>query len=328
MVTFPEDALVTLPVDEAPHGDPIEWWYFNGFLTDDKGGEYSFHYVAFQAPPADFGVPHLVRVTLDAPGDEPHLQAERVVFMEEESGAPSVYLDSDGWVMRGDGNGNYDVALDVDGIFLELEVSPAREPVFHYKGTGYTNFGPDLWAYYYSYTRQHMTGFVEDESGRRPVTGISWYDHQWGRVENRNTGWDWFGVQLDDGSDLMITHLWMPENGERRALYGTYVTPEGAVLHLDGDALAIEATRTWTSEATGVTYPVAWAVESDPLELSLEVTARNEGAEIVAEVSYWEGAIGVLGTRTGSPVSGRGFAELVGYDPKQLEETTDPLPVP
>ena len=40
---------VSLPDDEGAHLTPIEWWYFNGFLTDDTGAEYSFHYVTFQS---------------------------------------------------------------------------------------------------------------------------------------------------------------------------------------------------------------------------------------------------------------------------------------
>jgi predicted secreted hydrolase len=40
---------VAFPQDEGPHGDPIEWWYFNGLLTDDRSNEYSYHYVTFQS---------------------------------------------------------------------------------------------------------------------------------------------------------------------------------------------------------------------------------------------------------------------------------------
>ena len=319
---------IALPEDEAPHDTPIEWWYFNGFLTDDTDNEYDFHYVVFQGPKGSFGVPHLVRITFGIPGDGSHHQAERLAFIPEESNAPSVYFEKDGWVMRGDGGGNYELAFNLDGIALSLSVSAARDPVLHYKGTGLTDFGPDVWAYYYSYTRQSVTGSIEDASGRRPVSGVSWYDHQWGNLTNRNIGWDWFGIQLDDGSDLMITMLRELGSNQRLALYGTYVSPEGEVLHLGEDAIFIESTRTWTSASTEITYPVAWMVESAPLNLHIEVEAKQEAAEFVTQVSYWEGAVRVSGTRDGRAVTGQGFAELVGYDPKQQEETSNPLPIP
>ena len=44
--------LVALPEYEGPHDSGIEWWYFNGRFTDDRGQEYSYHYVTFQSESA------------------------------------------------------------------------------------------------------------------------------------------------------------------------------------------------------------------------------------------------------------------------------------
>lgn len=115
-----------------------------------KFNEYDFHYVVFQGPKGSFGVPHLVRSTFGIPGDGSYHQAERLAFIPEEFNAPSVYFEKDGWVMRGDGGGNYELAFNLDGIALSLSVSAVRDPVLHYKGTGLLDFGPDAWAYYYS----------------------------------------------------------------------------------------------------------------------------------------------------------------------------------
>ena len=321
----PGQSAVRLPADEAPHNTPVEWWYFNGFLTDGSGGEYYFHYVAFQGEPTPFGVPHLVRLTLATPDGLPRRQAEWLSLMPLESEAPSVYLDQAGWLMRGDGAGNYTLAFDLDGIALNLSVTPAREPVMHFQGTGLTDFGPDTWAYYYSYTRQNLSGHIEDASGRRPVAGVSWYDHQWGRLDNRNWGWDWFGIQLDDGSDLMLTRWWRPETGDQYTLYGTWVSPDGEAVHLANYEGSLTSSRRWTSPDTGVTYPVAWTFVSESLNLTLELEAIQHDSEVKIDVSYWEGAVRLTGTRSGVPVSGKGFAELLGYDPRQVDENRRPL---
>ena len=246
------------------------------------------------------------------------------MFVEEDPGAPGVCPDTDGWVMRGDGLGNYEVAFDLGGISLEARVTPSRGPVFHYKGTGLADFGADGWVFSYSYTRQNMAGHVRDGSGRRPVAGTGWYEHQWGQLDYRSVGWDWLGVQLDDGSDLTVTLLRSPASGRRLARCGTHVSPEGEALHLDEDAVSVQPTRTWVSPDTGAAYPVAWTVESGPLDLRLEVAAAHEQAEFPGRVSCWEGAIHAKGTRGGTPVSGKGFAALVGYAPRQLEDTADP----
>ena len=319
---------MSLPADEAPHDVPIEWWYFNGFLTDEAGNDYNFHYVVFQGAEMDFGVPNLVRVTFGDPGEGRHDQAQRIVFTQAQPVPPSVDLDSGGWLMRGDGNGNYELAFDLNGTAVELSVTSTQEAVLHYKGTGLTDFGDDSWAYYYSYTRQTITGTIEDAMGRRPVSGVSWYDHQWGVLDNQLIGWDWFGLNFDDGSDLMITVLSDLNTGTLIARYGTFASPEGGTVHLDADDLSVDATRTWTSGATDVTYPVVWDVTVDSVKLDIEVAALQEYAEFEAEVSYWEGAVLATGTRDGRYISGQGFAELVGYDPKQADPNFNALPVP
>ena len=35
--------------------------------------------------------------------------------------------------------------------------------------------------------------------------------------------------------------------------------------------------------------------------------------KISVRISYWEGAIDVTGTRSGAPVTGRGYLEMTGY---------------
>ena len=95
------------------------------FLTDYTDNEYDFHYVVFQGPKGSFGVPHLVRITFGIPGDSSHHQAERLAFIPEESNAPSVYFEKDGWVMRGDGSGNYELAFNLDGIANDYDAPGA-----------------------------------------------------------------------------------------------------------------------------------------------------------------------------------------------------------
>ena len=50
-----QDLLVNLPADEGAHPAGIEWWYFNGHLTDDADRDYSFHFVTFQIGANQYG---------------------------------------------------------------------------------------------------------------------------------------------------------------------------------------------------------------------------------------------------------------------------------
>ena len=101
-------------------------------------------------------------------------------------------------------------------------------------------------------------------------------------------------------------------------------------LTLEGDDVSITGQGSWTSPKTGVEYPMGWQVEVGSLGLGLELAPYLEQAESASNVlgvAYWEGAVSVEGRRGGEPVSGWGFVELVGYDPRQLE-VTPPAPTP
>jgi predicted secreted hydrolase len=74
----------------------------------------------------------------------------------------------------------------------------------------------------------------------------------------------------------------------------------------------------WTSGVTGAKYPVAWSMEIPRLGLKLAATTRLKSQELAGgsklAPNYWEGAIGIEGTRGGASVRGLGYLEMTGYD--------------
>ncbi len=322
--------LIFLPGDEAPHNAPVEWWYFNGMLRDGADGEYSYHFVTFQSPGAPGVTPHLLQASLGDHGRGVHYAAERGMLAPERPDARGVDVATSGWVMRGDGGGyqlRFSVGDGDGGTTLELRAVPRRPPTLH-GGSGLVDMGPGAGStYYYSRTRLDVTGWIEDAAGRRPVRGPGWMDHQWGEIAGGRVGWDWASIQLDDGADLMAAVVWQPgESGGRRRLagHGTYVAPGGGVTYVESSNLTITAQGQWDSPETGVAYPMGWRLETGPLELELELTPYIRQAEFdsgILGVAYWEGAVSVAGERGGQPVSGWGFVELAGYDPRQVRIT-------
>ena len=321
--------LVSLPEDEAPHATPVEWWYFNGMLRDDAGGEYSYHFVTFQSPGPPGVTPHLLQATLGDHGQGVHYTAEKAFLAQENPDARGVDVATGVWLMRGGGDG-YEMRLRFarDGPALELTAIPQREPVLH-GGTGLVQMGPEAGStYYYSRTRLEVTGWIEEAGERRQVRGPGWMDHQWGEFVGGRVGWDWTSIQLDDGADLMAVVIWHPDGHRRLSAHGTYAAPGGEVTYLEGDELSIASLGSWTSPETGIQYPMGWRVEIPSLELGLELAPYLEHSEYdssILNAAYWEGAAAVSGQRGGQAVAGWGFVELVGYDPRQAEVT---LPTP
>ena len=329
----PEGPLVSLPADEAPHETPIEWWYFNGFLWDEDGKEYSFHYVTFQSPTLPVGTPHLLHATLGIHADGQHFAGERPALARLDPDAPSVDIDAEGWVMRGGAAGDYDLWFDLGGRSVELEATSTREPVLH-DSTGLVAMGEAGETYYYSRTRMELEGWLQDADGRHQVHGSGWMDHQWGKISRVDVGWDWVNLHLDDGSDLMVAVVWKPAPpdapcanapcpvaGQRVAAYATFVHTDGTVTHVPGEGVSMDAVQEWTSPSTGIPYPSGWRLRVEPLEVDLFLEPVLANAEFdageVLPVVYWEGAVAASGSARGASVEGRGFAELVGYDPNQ-----------
>ena len=325
----PSAAAVVFPEDEGPHDTPVEWWYFNGMLRDEAGGEYSYHFVTFQLEGTPGGTPHLLQATLGDHRSGAHYDAETLALAPVHAEATGVDIATGDWLMRGGPDG-YDMRFQFSGpdgpIDLELSAVSQREPVLH-GGSGLVDMGPEAGStYYYSRTRLAVSGWMEDTGGRREVSGPGWMDHQWGDVTRRDIGWDWSSIQLDDGSDLMVAVIWDPDGLRHLAGHGTYREPDGDVTYYYEDDISITLLGVWVSPETGVEYPSGWRVEVAPLGLDLELTPFVEQAEFasgVIKVSYWEGAVSVAGQREGQPVTGWGFVELVGYDPKQLESGPD-----
>ena len=323
--TTPEP-LITLPADEGPHDSAIEWWYFNGLLTDDRGREYSYHYVTLQSKAIETAVPHVLQASLGDHTAGKHLTGEQVLIDTLDLDATGVDVAVNGWRMRGDGD-SYILKFTLGEYTLDLEAVSTRPPVLH-QGVGLVDLGPAGDTFYYTRPRLDVTGSITIGGEQRPVTGAAWMDHQWGDVVGQRVGWDWVSVQLDDGSDLMAVLVWDPLNRAPFAGYGTFVSSDGSVLTLEEADVSITSTETWTSGATGIEYPSGWTLTVDSLDLRLELEPVLKDSEFAGSrftpAAYWEGEVRVAGTVRGRSVGGRGFVELVGYDPSQLNPTPAP----
>jgi predicted secreted hydrolase len=142
------------------------------------------------------------------------------------------------------------------------------------------------------------------------VQGSSWFDHEWGTsaLGPEATGWDWFGLQLEDGRELMLFHIRTSDGGIAQTSGGTLVEADGTHRWLNADEFTIEPITTWTSSITDTTYPSGWkiSIPEEGLELVVEPLVKDQ--EMRLNLEYWEGAVQVSGT-----VNGQGYVELTGY---------------
>ncbi len=340
---------IELPRDDGPHARLTEWWYYTGHLAAADGRTFGFEYVIFRAERGGFPVswashlavtdeqggrflyaqrseigPQVDRSPRDA-GDEPTGFTLALTGFDPARPATAA---NPSWTM--DGGGGRDrlaAALSPDeaaasgdpaGIGLSLGLEPGPGPTLH-GGDGWIEFGPAGGSYYYSRTRMPAAGTITLDGKAIDVRGSAWFDHQWGDfIAVGGGGWDWFAVNLDDGSDLTLS-LVRALDGSRSLVYGTLVLPDGAARQVPGSAISVSATGSWTSPRTGATYPAGWRARIDAgdrhLDLVLVPTVADQELDTRATtgVVYWEGSQRVTGTRDGRPVTGHGYVELTGY---------------
>ena len=321
------EGIVRLPDDEGAHLTPVEWWYFNGHVDTDNGRTFSYHFVTFQSALESGLTPRLKQLSWTDHEQEIHLVDERADFPLVEATSGEFDLTTGDWRMSGDGK-FYELSFSIEDYTVELEGRSTKPPVLHDE-TGYVDLGIAGKTYYYSHTDLETSGTVSVDGSSYPVKGNAWMDHQWGDFSTAQIGWDWFSLNMDDGSDLMVSVVWEQEGAEHIETYGTFVPSEDLPsVHLTGDDISIESTDTWTSPDTGGEYPMGWRLRVDSLNLDLVLTPVLKGAEFTQTsfipVIYWEGAVTAKGSRNGNPISGRGFVEMVGYAPTTIPNLTTP----
>ncbi len=317
---------VNLPGDEGIHLAPVEWWYFNGHLDGPNGNRYSFHFVTFITVTEDGQIPQLMQLSLADHGEGLYLTDEKpspVNNLQPAQGSFS--FDLAGWHMSGDGS-SYELAFDTGGYTLDLAAISQRPAVLH-QGEGLVDLGRAGKTFYYSRTRLDISGTLTRNGMQFEVAGKAWMDHQWGDLITQSIGWDWASLQLDDGSELMISLVWDSSTGQPITSYGTYVParsdnrPGGTPAlsrHLPGSDISLTPTGAWSSPTTGVEYPSGWLLEISSLDLAARLVPVQQNAEfgdsVYVPIAYWEGAVTVTGTKEGNRITGKGFVELVGYD--------------
>ncbi len=202
-----------------------------------------------------------------------------------------------------------------DGVVLDLVLESAKPPVLQ-GDEGLSQKGPEPGnaSYYYSLTRLAARGAVAVQDEPVEVEGWAWLDREWGTsaLGPELEGWDWFSIQLDDLTELMVYRL-RRHDGETDPLSrGSFVHADGTTVGLGADDLVLVATGRWRSPRGG-TYPSAWLLQVPRLDLELRVQPVLADQEVDLSFRYWEGAVTVTGRRGAEPVAGHGYVELTGY---------------
>ena len=322
----------SFPEDHGPHRDfRNEWWYITGNLDGENDERFGFELTIFRfslTPVQDHdpnasawktNQVYIGHFAITDVGNESFHVAQRYArgslgLAGAQADPFQVWLED--WSIKSNDKVWQLHASDTD-IAIDLTLSPVKPPVLNgIDGLSQKSSEPRNASYYYSIPRLRTVGTLQIKNENYSVTGLSWLDREWGSsgLSEEQQGWDWFALQLSDGSDLMFYSLRKNDGSQDPYSAGTWITADGQSMHLSSNDVDIEVEDHWDSPLGG-TYPSAWHLRIPQIDLDLSLRPVLDAQELPTTVRYWEGAVDVVGQKAGMPVEGRGYVELTGYAP-------------
>jgi predicted secreted hydrolase len=322
----------TFPQDHGPHPEfRNEWWYVTGNLDDEDGRRFGFELTIFRFSLTPTIVAsssawrtnqvYIAHLAVTDADDEGFYVAQRysrgAVGLAGAQAEPfRVWIDD--WEMSEEAETEtWRLRANDEAIGIDLELTALKPPVLNgIDGLSQKSADPNNASYYYSITRLQTDGRLRVGERDFNVSGLSWLDREWSTsaLAANQVGWDWFALQLDDGSELMFYGLRLQDGNRDAASAGTFVDASGVASHLKADDVEITVLDSWESPEGG-SYPSRWALQVPQFDLELTVTPVIKHQELFTTVRYWEGAVDVAGQHAQVAVEGRGYVELTGYAP-------------
>lgn len=319
------------PKDYGAHEDyQTEWWYYTGNLETDAGRPFGFQLTFFRQAVK----PEATRSTSDWRNNQIYsahftvsdIQANQFYEFERFSrsgnglaGATAepytVWLED--WSIDTIDQNIVKLNAKDSDLAIDVTIENLMDPVlqgdrgFSVKGIGYGNA-----SQYYSLIQQKTSGTITISGQQYEVKGLSWKDHEFSTsaLTQGTIGWDWFSIQLDDGSALMLYLLRREDGTVEATSAGKYVAADGKTIALNVDDWQINVRDRWRSPKSNAVYPAKWEIRIPKLDLALLAQAWMPDQELnTATATYWEGAVKYAGEKGGVPVRGNGYVELTGY---------------
>lgn len=329
----PTDGQVRLPEDLFAKPDvQTEWWYYTGHCKTEQGREFGFELVFFKRRTDRDRVGFVPMTVLANPMYFAHFaisdvakqrfRYDHIRSFDKPLDVPVRFSESvcdvnlGGWSLREVAGKHILHATLEDGLVFDAVLESAKPLVLNGDGGNGIAKKGDGASNHFSFTRMSMTGQISESGKIETFTGSAWMDREFGSWEHGV--WDWFSIQFDDETELML-YQFRTKTGEMDGeSTGTFVARDGTGTYLKRSDFEIEVLSTWTSPNSNAEYPAGWKIRVPSLDIELRLTPLIDDQELdtrgTTMVVYWEGVCEVEGLKSKTDVTGRAYVELVGYD--------------
>ena len=317
---------LAFPADHGAHPEfRTEWWYITGH-AQSGGRSFGFQVTFFrsrvdgtQQMQSKFAAKQL----LFAHAAVTDVQARQLRHDDRIARAGfgiAQAAETDGnlrlrdWSLAREG-GAWHAVIPAGDFALDLRCAPTQ-PVLLQGDQGLSRKGPkpEQASYYYSEPQLAVSGRLTLQGRALEVTGKAWMDHEVSDeyLHPDAAGWDWIGMNLDDGSALMGFRI-RGKNGSTLWDGGTFRSARGEQYVASRGETEFRPQRRWTSPLSNASYPVEWLVRTPADIYTVRAVVDNQELDSRGSTGaiYWEGLSDLL-DGNGKRV-GRGYLEMTGY---------------
>ena len=324
----------SFPRDHGAHSEyQTEWWYYTGHLRTEAGRRYGFEVTFFRVgvaggvqasglSPTRWDLNHIMpaHFAVTDVGGKTFRYYEKLnraskFTADAVEGRLEVFNES--WRATTNPDGSWRLVASEGKDSLDVTLRARKPPAIHGEnGVSVKAAAEGYASHYYSMTRLEASGTINGAK----ASGQAWMDHEFGSsaLRENQQGWDWFSIQLDNETELMLYIIRRTDGSPDVTSSGSLIASDGRVIHLRREQIRVTVTDRWKSRRSGATYPMGWRVEVPSLGVALRLTPLLRDQELVTrgstQVTYWEGAVDVSGSFGGSMVRGDGYVEMTGYD--------------
>jgi predicted secreted hydrolase len=317
---------MSFPADYGSHPEfRTEWWYVTGWLTSAQGESLGFQITFFRTKPdiaagnpSSF-TPRQILIAHCALSDpkrgrlwqDQRIRREGLGLAQAAEGDTAVAIDR--WSLMRQ-SGQYVARIEAEDFSLALTLTPTQAVLLN-GDAGLSRKGPEpaSASYYYSLPHLRVAGAIARQGERAQVTGEAWLDHEWSSeyLDSQAVGWDWLGLNLENGAALMAFRIRGADGGQRWA-GATLRGADGTVSAFQPKDIEFKEGRRWVSDRTSISYPVEWHIRigAQTFFVTPLLDDQENDTRLSTGAIYWEGAVRAnLGDRP----AGRGYLELTGY---------------
>jgi len=315
---------LVFPTDEGDHDTLSDWWYLTSHFKTKTGRKYSYTVAYLGLNPAYYNR----QTSITDETDKTYFNQLKGGPCKSKKGHLNItYSNSDGdhdyWREQADKPFNYKLYTEInDQYIFDVNLSTTKFPLVH--GDGLIQMGIGGSSYYYSQTNLTLNGTFTHNGIVESVNGIAWIDRQWGDWTRNYAGWEWFALQLDDNTEIML-YLFYDFKTEKR------INCALSIMFADGTSTSLFSEKDFKLQPLGFLewkpekslkqlllgglffkryFSCAWRLKVPKYKIDITIipTLNEQRVE-----SLWEGSCYVKGTHNNAVVKAIGTVELTFF---------------